>query len=428
MSNPESTIIIPVHDKWELTRACLKSLAATLDKTRVEVIVIDNASSDATQEACAFLGSKLFGENFRYLRNNQNRNFAGASNQGAQAARGTYLVFLNNDTVSEAGWYEPLIEDFSAYPDLAATGPLLVYPDSGPLGRTVQHLGILVTPYLKFGHLYQGLPEASPLARKRRFFQAITGACFVIRKTLFMDVGQFDEGYINGFEDLDLCGRLCAKGWRFTINPNSVVVHHESQTPGRHARESENYSRLIRKGIANFRPDWHLLLNDDNFSLEIDEWLNFQPRLNREQAKSLEGIINPADSENLKKLLLNAIYWEGGWRNWLKTIRNPEEHMQAFSLYFNFFKTVPNAAKAIALGATHNNSALAQRGKNLLALSRNTPEDMLASAKAGRDWCQRIRLNDLAAQYSAWIDDYPHFKKEIHPLYIRKYFQKADTN
>ena len=170
MSAFESSIIIPVFNKWELTRKCLKSIAETTDSSRVEVIVVDNASSDTTERGCPFLGKQLFGDSFRYVRNKENRNFAGACNQGAELAEGEFLIFLNNDTEVQPNWYQPLLDDFVHYDDIAATGPILVFPEETVLGRMVQHLGVYVN-YYGVDHLYKGIPYASPLARKRRFFQ-----------------------------------------------------------------------------------------------------------------------------------------------------------------------------------------------------------------------------------------------------------------
>ena len=130
----ESSIIIPVFNQWELSRACLKALASTTKGKSVEVIVVDNASTDVTPDACPFLGKQLFGGAFRYFRCTSNMNFGPASNIGAAIAVGKYLIFLNNDTVPLPGWYQPLIDDFSKFPKIAATGPLLLYPKSKPFG------------------------------------------------------------------------------------------------------------------------------------------------------------------------------------------------------------------------------------------------------------------------------------------------------
>ncbi|MDR1856331.1 MAG: glycosyltransferase family 2 protein [Desulfovibrio sp.] len=226
----ESSIIIPVFNQWDFTKNCLEAIAATTHQESVEVIVVDNASSDLTPTDCPLLGEKLFGKSFRYHRNSENRNFGPASNIGADLASGNFLVFLNNDTVPLEGWYRPLVEDFSVYSDIAATGPILLFPDSEPLGRTVQHMGVAVTPDHNLRHLYHDIPASCPLTKKRRFFQVITGACMMLRKSLLMDTGGFDEHYINGFEDVELCSRLSHKGYRMTVNPSATVMHYGSQT------------------------------------------------------------------------------------------------------------------------------------------------------------------------------------------------------
>lgn len=79
MTKPESSIIIPVYNKWNITRICLKNIAAYTPKNKIEVIVVDNASTDETEKGCPFLGKSLFGDAFHYIRNNENRNFAGTS-------------------------------------------------------------------------------------------------------------------------------------------------------------------------------------------------------------------------------------------------------------------------------------------------------------------------------------------------------------
>ena len=265
----ESSIVIPVYNKWELTEACLKSIAAHTDIAKIEVIVVDNASTDGTREYCSLLGKQLFGAAFHYARNPENRNFAGASNQGAELANGAFVLFLNNDTEVQPGWYQPLIDDFSAYPNLAATGPLLVYPTLSPLGRTIQHLGTVISPIFQLAHLYSGIPVASPLVRRRRFFQAITAACLVVRKDLFLEAGKFDEKFINGFEDVDLCARLCGLGYQLTVNPDSIVVHYESQTTGRLEHEEANGFLLMKKSLFSLLPDWHMHADRDKLLLRL---------------------------------------------------------------------------------------------------------------------------------------------------------------
>lgn len=417
MASIESSVIIPVYNKWDLTRDCLKSLASTVDGNRVEVIVVDNASTDVTPRACVFLGERLFGESFKYIRNETNRNFAGASNQGAEAANGEFLIFLNNDAVCRKGWYEPLLRDFSDYPDIAATGPILAYPDPGPFGATVQHLGVCVAPNLKFGHLYKDIPLASPLAKKRRFFQAITAACMMIRRSLFMGIGKFDEEFKNGFEDVDLCGRLVAAGRRFTINPASLVVHRESQTPGRNANEAANFARARQKSAKYFRPDWDSLLRNDDLILGLNALAHFQTLPARPPEFSPQ-----LDKERLKTRLIDNIYWEDGWKSYLNKISDEAEYLENFKVYFRLFRNVPVAAEAVRLGRKSGDRELAKTGEAFLNTYSETPEKILASAEIGKERCESLGLSDLARRFALWIHDYDHFKNEIYPLYQAEYF------
>lgn len=275
----ESSIVIPVYNQWKFTCNCLVALKKTLEGKSCEIIVIDNGSDDETEIACPDLGAQLFGEFFHYARFDSNRNFAPASNYGANIAKGEYLVFLNNDTVPLEGWYEPLVDDFSNFPDIAATGPLLVYPESAPFGHQVQHLGVFVTPTLTVDHLYEGIPAQSLLARKRRFFQIITAACMMMRRSLFDEIGRFDERFINGFEDVDLCARLWNAGYRMTVNPDARVVHHTSRTPGRHTYEAQNWRVLTLGNRQLLTPDWHIHLAKDGLTLRLSPWQTIQGAL-----------------------------------------------------------------------------------------------------------------------------------------------------
>lgn len=422
MNAYESSIIIPVYNNWELTRTCLKSLAATLDKSKVQVIVVDNASTDVTSKGCPFLGEALFGEGFKYLRNETNRNFAGASNDGADAAAGEFLIFLNNDTKALPGWYEPLLADFSVYSDLAATGPLLLYPDETPFGRLAQHLGVLVSPFMRFGHLYQGIPAASPLAKERRFFQAITAACMVIKKALFLETGKFDENYVNGFEDVDLCGRLLATGRRFTVNPESVVLHYESKSEGRNKKEEENFARLWHTTAKYFKPDWEKLIRPDNLRLSVNEWLHLQPTLETPLLKELNAGLANFSREELKNTLFDLVYWEDGWRRYLELTDDPSEWRETFKIFFKFFKNPPNAALAVTMGRKSRDKELTLLGSRALRFFRATPETYLKNARYAVEKCREEGLEDLAALYQVKVDDYDNFIKTVYPLYERDYF------
>ncbi len=128
----KASIIIPVFNKLELTRQCLTTLASITTMPEYEVIVVDNASSDGTAEFLAELGGDV-----QVISNPENYGFAVACNQGANAARGEFLLFLNNDTIPTDGWLNALVDEVERHPDVAVVGSKLLYEDG-----TIQHAGV----------------------------------------------------------------------------------------------------------------------------------------------------------------------------------------------------------------------------------------------------------------------------------------------
>jgi GT2 family glycosyltransferase/radical SAM superfamily enzyme YgiQ (UPF0313 family)/tetratricopeptide (TPR) repeat protein len=232
------SIVIPVFNKAELTKQCLTKLAEVTTGSEYEVIVVDNHSTDDTPDFLRGLTGDI-----QVIRNEENLGFAKACNQGARAARGKYLLFLNNDTIPLENWLAPLMEELQRNSRAAVVGSKLLYENG-----TIQHAGVAFsrvwfTPY----HLYSGFPADAPCVNSRREFQSITAACMLVRREVFEAVGGFDEGYRNGFEDVDLCLKIREQGWQLIYRPDSVLHHLESQTPGRKAHDRDNAKRLIER-------------------------------------------------------------------------------------------------------------------------------------------------------------------------------------
>ena len=234
---PAVSIVIPVCNQAALTARCLAALARTVDPTQVEVLVVDNGSTDATPTVLAHAPLPL-----RVLRNPDNRGFARAANQGARAARAPLLVFLNNDTEPEPGWLDAL-RAAAADPSVGLVGAKLLYPGT----RRLQHAGLALTPEGLPDHLWRHAPEDDPRAAQPRDLDMVTGACLAIRRDLFLRLGGFDEAYQNGCEDVDLCLAVRALGLRVRYEPRAVVLHHEGATPGRFAHVAQNLARLHAK-------------------------------------------------------------------------------------------------------------------------------------------------------------------------------------
>ncbi|MFN2475818.1 MAG: glycosyltransferase [Chthoniobacterales bacterium] len=218
-THPRISIIIPTKDSPELLRRCVASVRAS-SYPDYEIVVVDNDTTDAealrVMEECAVTRVPFPGT----------FNFSRANNRGAQQATGTFLVFLNNDTeIISPDWLHQLLY-YAEQKDVGAAGALLVYED-----RTVQHGGVALGMRGTADHMMRGFPldadgYAGSLACAREV-SAVTAACMMIRKSLFEEIGGFNEHFFTAYQDVDLCLRLQTRGLRIIYTPEAKVVHHE---------------------------------------------------------------------------------------------------------------------------------------------------------------------------------------------------------
>ncbi|MDE7241303.1 glycosyltransferase family 2 protein [Desulfovibrio sp.] len=324
---PAVSVVIPVHGNFALTRDCLKSLARTAGQP-LEVIVADNGSTDETPRELRALGSALFGPLFRHIRFEENRNFAPACNAGARAASADFVFFLNNDTVLTQGWLPPLLRRFRSVPRLGAAGPLLTYADG-----TVQHLGVAFKPGYKLGHLYKGLPATHPLAQKRRFFKALTAAALLMPRGLFLSAGGFDEGFVNGYEDVDLSLRLTSAGLSLASVPESRVIHLESKTPTRFAHEEANGLRLLGKWRLDRLVDMPDHVAADGYALTVMPELELRLTTNPAVSAELLAKLETFDPALCRELLEKEPLWEEGYSLLGAHLENSGQAAEALELY-----------------------------------------------------------------------------------------------
>lgn len=309
MSSTRLSIIVPVFNKWELTEQCLRSLHKHTPPD-VEVMVVDNASSDATPAACQVLGDSLFSGLFRYVRLERNANFGPACNLGAERASAERVFFLNNDTILTADWLLPLLTALENDPSLGAVGPLLLYPGAD----RVQHAGVLFHPGIQVSHALERVSLTSPLVRKRRSFQAITGAALMMRKDLFQDCGGFHSAYANGLEDLDLCCRIREKGLRLTVVPESVIYHIASQSAGRFDNERRNYSIFLARCASSVQPDVHIFAAGEGLEVRVTSTCAPSLALPHEESEALaEDCGHGKDIAAIWEALERMPYWEEGY-------------------------------------------------------------------------------------------------------------------
>lgn len=225
-STAQVSIIIPTLNNIGYTRQCLEAIQHTAGAVRCEVIVVDNGSTDGTRQ---YLANEEQAGRVRVIFNERNETFSHANNQGAAIAQGDVLVFLNNDTKPLPGWLDALVETFNRDTSIGVQGGKLLYPNN-----TIQHAGIVYGP-VQSGmnlhyHIYLCMEQTAACVNKAREFQMLTGAMLAIRRSVFDAIGGFDEHYVFGHEDLDLCLAARKHGYKVWYNPRFSAYHFESMT------------------------------------------------------------------------------------------------------------------------------------------------------------------------------------------------------
>ena len=231
------SIIIPVFNCLGLTKQCLKSLAASLKGViDYEVIIVDDGSTDGTREFLKTLNTPPY----RILLNEGKGNFAINNNRAAAIASGDILCLLNNDTEMPEGWLKPMLDALKTYPDAGFVGNVQKIPTT----ERYDHFGVVFPPWLTPIHYGQHLKRRPTLQGPYSRWAAVTAACVLIKKEVFHSVGGFDENYINGCEDIDLCIRLHQKGYWHYVAHDSEIYHHKGSSPSRKKHNKTNLKKL----------------------------------------------------------------------------------------------------------------------------------------------------------------------------------------
>ena len=240
-----ASIIIPVFNKVEYTKQCIHAIIRNTPAQLFEIIIIDNASTDDTKSYLQGLSGDV-----RIITNEQNVGYTIACNQGAAVAQGKYLVLLNNDTVPQPGWLESLVKLAEERPDAGAIGAKLVYPNG-----MLQEAGGIVFQDGSGWNFGNGDDPNKPVYNVVSDVDYCSGACLLVKKALFDQVGGFDEQYAPAYyEETDLCFSLREKGYKTLYNPDTLVVHHESITAGLDLKSS--FRKYIEINKVKFRNKW----------------------------------------------------------------------------------------------------------------------------------------------------------------------------
>jgi O-antigen biosynthesis protein len=275
---PKVSVIVPTRDQIELLRSCVESVLSRTTYPSFEVVVVDNRSSDPA--ALAYLESLSRRNRVRVLRYDHPFNYSALNNWAVSQCDGDIVCLLNNDIeVITPDWLEEMV-GHACREEIGAVGAMLYYPDG-----SIQHAGVILGVHGVAAHAYVGRPRGYPghggRARVAQRLSAVTGACMVVRRTVYARAGGLDEGFEVAFNDIDFCLRLRALGYANVWTPLAELYHHESASRGSDAG-GEKRERFIRE-IERMRERWGEILRCDpaynpNLSLGQDFGLASPPR------------------------------------------------------------------------------------------------------------------------------------------------------
>ena len=250
------SIIIPNKDREPFLRRCLTSLLRHTGYPRFEILIVDTGSTD---EAIRRYYADLAHERrIRVLEHPGPFNFSAANNAGARGATGDLLLFLNNDTEAlNQDWLEEMVR-WADRPEIGAVGAKLLYPDG-----TIQHAGIVVGLRGLAHHIYRQAGETRVdlfgSVDWYRDYLAVTGACLMMRRQVFDEVGGFDERYRIAYSDIEMCLRIHGRGYRIVYTPFARLRHDEGATRGGVYPPSDTRRALAHMGglVASGDPYFH---------------------------------------------------------------------------------------------------------------------------------------------------------------------------
>ncbi|MFX0199678.1 MAG: glycosyltransferase [Candidatus Hodarchaeota archaeon] len=219
---PKVSIIIPTRDKADQLKQCIESIESETTYRNFEIIIVDNASTEP--ELLEYLGASLH----QVIQYSEEFNFSKINNFAASHAKGEYLLFLNSDTrVISPEWLEAMLEH-SQREEVGIVGAKLLYPNG-----SIQHAGVVVernwvrhihrfnNPY---EHGYYGMADVV------RGLNVVTGACLMVQKSVFQEVGGFEENLPVVYNDVDLCLKVRSRGYLVVYTPYALLYHYEGMS------------------------------------------------------------------------------------------------------------------------------------------------------------------------------------------------------
>jgi len=250
---PRVSIVIPVYNEYRMTMTCLQALSECLDDQAVEIIIADDCSDDLTTS----LADRV--HNIRVNRMPENGGFIENCRSAAAVAQGEFIVFLNNDTAVTPGWLDSMLAVMTSRPDAGIVGPKLLFAD----GKLQEAGGIAWRDGSAWNYGRADDP-GKPQYNYLKTVDYISGACLLIRRSLWEDIGGFDTRYKPAYyEDADLAFAVREKGFEVYYQPASVVYHFEGVSNGTDLSAGIKQHQLVNQ--EKFREKWAAVLDAEHF-------------------------------------------------------------------------------------------------------------------------------------------------------------------
>jgi len=230
-THPSVTIIIPFKDQLDTTLTCVENILKHTVYKNYNIVLIDNWS--VRDETLDFIEKIQKHKNVSVITVEEPFNFSRLNNIAVAQTRSDYVVFMNNDVfVEDPKWLQRMVGEAQAFKDVGAVGAKLLYPND-----TIQHAGVVVGPAGVAAHVHRGDPlsEYGYIGRTMLSHEvtAVTAALMLVRRTIFDEVGGFDEEALKvAFNDVDLCLKIRRAGYRIIFSAETIAYHHESLSRG----------------------------------------------------------------------------------------------------------------------------------------------------------------------------------------------------
>jgi GT2 family glycosyltransferase len=263
-------IVITTYRNVDKLKICLESVTERTKFIDYKIYLLANKPNNEVKQVihnAMYIDDILFNDHIDPIFNDNNDgSFSSNNNEAAAEGSGDYILFLNDDTMPlREDWLLNMQRILDTDPKVGVVGSLLLYPDQ----KTIQHCGVFFsskTNNLPFHMFYkQPIDKVQSFVSVPRYYQAVTGACMLVRRSDFEAVGGFSQDYFYCFEDIDLCIRIKDKlSKRCVFCPQSILVHDEGVSTTRPKLE-ENVAAFRKNCAGKYFNDLEFYLNDTKF-------------------------------------------------------------------------------------------------------------------------------------------------------------------